>query len=214
MGRGASKLGGSSSGVNSGAFFNRKMWDQVTDFRAVVPADIESGFQQYVYGVEGGSKKAAFDEAHGLSDFIDSPAADALRVSDNPILYRGGTISDAEFQALEVGKPLDIMDSKNQLTSWSTREMVAHMYAEDSKTVWGQGGSKPHDVVVVDMLSTRDGIVYPYSYPSNEVLRSRSRSYIVTKIVDASKYTKPIGRENDGKSQYTNPVTYIYVKSR
>ncbi len=215
MGRGASKLGGSSPGVNSETFFGRGMGDQVNDFRAVVPDDINNGFQQYVYGMDGGAKKAIFDETHGLSDFIDSSAADPLRVSDNPVLYRGGTISDAEFQALEVGKPLNIMDSQNQLTSWSTREMVAHMYAEDSKNVWGQGGKKPHDVVIVDTSSTKDGIVYPYSYPANEVLRSRSRSYTVTKIVDASKYTKPIGRKNNESSDYyTNPVTYIYVKSR
>ena len=211
MGRGMSKAGG--GGVNSDKFFNRDMTSQVMDFKKVVPTDIESAFMQYVYGGEGGNKKAEFDEQNGLSDFIDSKAANPLRPTNNPTLYRGGTITDEQFKNLKVGEQLDIMDSKDQLTSWSTREMVAHMYAEQSKLTWGQGGSKPHDVVIVDTSKTSDGIVYPYSYPQNEVLRSRTKNYTITKIVDSSQYKGPIGRENDGKSQHTDPVTYIYVKS-
>ena len=213
MGRGSSKAGGG-GGVDSQKFFNRDITPQVDEFNKVVPEDLRMAFLQYGYGLEGGAEKAKYDKANGLSDFIDSKAANPLRVSDNPILYRGGTITDEEFKALKVGGTLDIMDSKDQMTSWSTREMVAHMYAEQSKLTWGQGGNKPHDVVIVDNTKTKDGIVYPFTYPQNEVLRSRRKKYKITKIVDESKYTKPIGREKDGKSQHTDPVTYIYVESR
>ena len=214
MAKGASKIASGGGGVKSAEYFGQSTSEQVALFRSAMSPALNSAFRDYATGMVGGNQKAAFDDQHGLSDFIDSHSADPLRVKDNPTLYRGGTISDEQFQALQVGKPLSIMDSQGQLTSWSTRELAAHMYAEESSLTWGQGGKKPHDVIVVDQSKTRDAIVMPYTYPQNEVLRSKRKSYTITKIVDESQYNGPIGRGSDSTDYYTKPVTYIYVKSK
>lgn len=203
------------TGVNSETFFADTMSSQVKQFQAVLNnPKLDAAFREYVSGMVGGASKAGWDDSNGVSRFIDSAAANPLKVTNNPVLYRGGTLTDAEFHALKVGSTFDAMDSKNQLTSWSDREIVAHMYAEDSSGVWGQGGSNPHNVVVVDTSNTTDGVVVPYTYPQNEVLRSKSVSYKITRIVDASQYKAPIGREKEAANDtYKSPVTYIYVKS-
>lgn len=211
MGRGSSGL---KSGVQSNAFFDKNAREQAKIFEENMSPELADAFREYAFGMEGGSNKKRFDEENGLSDFIDSSASRALHVADNPTLYRGGTITDEEYRALKVGQDLSIMDSKNNLTSWSNREVVAHMYAEESKSVWGQGGAKSHDVVIVDSSRISDAIVFPYTYPQNEVLRSRKRKYKIDRIVDESKYTKPIGRGSDTSDYYTKPVTYIYVSAR
>lgn len=211
MAKGGSKM---QKGVRSTVFFEESAREQAKIFEDNMSPELADAFREYAFGMEGGANKKRFDEENGLSDFIDSSASQALRVVDNPTLYRGGTISDEEFRALKVGQDLSIMDSKNNLTSWSNREAVAHMYAEESKSVWGQGGAKSHDVVVVDSSRTSDAIVFPYTYPQNEVLRSRKRKYKIDRIVDESKYTKPIGRGSDTSDYYTKPVTYIYVSAR
>lgn len=215
-GRGASSS--KASGINSRAFFNQDMTPQVSYFENVVDgvdSELKKGFMAYTSGVYGGDKKSGLDSQYGISDFIDSDASKPLRLNNNPTLYRGGTITDEQYNRLKVGGTLDAMHSKNELTSWSDRETTAHMYAEESKYTWGQGGNNSHDVVIVDIGKTNDAVVNPYTYPSNEVLRSKSKSYTITKIVDAKQYTKPIGRENEPNpyGYYTDAVTYIYVKS-
>lgn len=213
-GRGASSGGGGGGGVSSTDFFKKDMTEQVKYFESQLTPKLERAFTMYSAGVVGGDLKATFDSQMGMSEFIDSDASKPLRVTNNPTLYRGGTISDAEYQNLKVGETLDAMDSKNQLTSWSDREMVAHMYAEQSKSLWGQGGSNSHDIVIVDTSKTNDGIVMPYTYPHNEIVRSKKMSYKITKIVDETNYSKPIGREKElTNDYYKKPVTYVYVKS-
>lgn len=204
------------SGVNTKNYFSLDMTSQVNKFDSVVnDQNLINAFRGYASGMYGGDEKEEFDNEYGISDFIDSDTSSPLHLRNNPTLYRGGTISDAELNNLKVGDTLDIMDSKDQLTSWTDREMVAHMYAEESSGVWGQGGSQPRNVVIVDTSKTSDAIVMPYSYPQNETLRSKRMEYKITKIVDEAQYKSPIGRKNEASNDYyLSPVTYIYVKSK
>lgn len=210
------------AGFNSKDYFNRDMHPQVIEFEEGMDANLLKGLKQYVSGVyetdinqttgdysssDAFAAKQAHDEKYGISKFIDTDTS--KHVNDNPTLYRGAIMNDEDFNKLLAGKPVKDLQG---LTSWSDREMVAHMYAQESDMVWGDRGGKR--VVFIDESKTNDGMVLPYTYPANEVLRSKSMSYTVDRVVDISEYTTAKGRENDGKSQYQKPVYYVYVKGK
>lgn len=203
-------------GVDSYEFFNMDEGQQIDIFKGAASQKVADGIKAYAFGNYEYDNKGLLDDKYGISDFIDSDASKAVRVTNNPVLYRGGSLTDEEYKNLKVGATLEIMHSKDNLTSWTDREMVAHMYAEEGVYVRNTAGERTHNVVIVDTSKTSDGIVDPYLFPQNEVLRSRRMGYTITKIVDASEYDKPIGREREYNpyDYYTSPVTYVYVKSK
>ena len=87
------------------------------------------------------------------------------------------------------------------------------MYATGDLSGNTMGDKRGKAVVFVDS-NTNDALPFPYTYPQSEALRSSSMKYVVTKIVPASQYNKPIGRQNDTTEYYTEPVTYVYVKHK
>lgn len=218
-------------GINSTEFFDNPMSPRrisnpdgtFTDYLGQVPLfeskispddnAVLEALKDYAYGTYGDSdEKAEFDRTNGISEFIDR--ARQLKVTNNPTLYRGVVLSDSELAALKPGA-LAPKDTFTGLTSWSTREIVSHMYAEGDSSGYTMGDKKGNPVVFIDTGKTNDGIVYPYTYPQNEVLRSKKYTYEIVRVVPASQYTKPIGRENTADADntyYTEPVTYVYVK--
>ena len=199
---------GNLSLIHSTAYLDasQDMNEVVNTFEANAPQKIINAVRQYAFGTYGDENaKAQFDDVAGLSQFIDTNT----RLKVDGTLYRGVVLSDKELSALQVGKSANIKG----LTSWSGREMVAHMYATGDDMGNTMGDKTGNAVVFID-ANTKDAIVMPYTYPQAEALRSKNITYEVTKIVSQNEYIAPVGRKSSDADYYTAPVTYVYVKHR
>ena len=134
----------------------------------------------------------------------------------NATLFRGGDISENDYQKLLKGDAN--IDYLKGVTSWSLREDVAHMYAQGDISTGGTyrkmlgDNSQGHRVIFIEE-NTNDSMALPFASAHDESLRSKNRSYSISKIIPESEYKGITTSRNTAYRAFDEPVTYVFVKS-
>lgn len=140
----------------------------------------------------------ALDNKYKISEFIDTNKQ--LQIKNNVTLYRGIAVNQNTYDSIisNLNKSTSI-DMKG-ISSWSTQENVAHMYATDeySKMI----GDKTRSIIFINEGRHKNAIVYPWT-DVNEVIQSKTVKYRITKIKEY---------EYNEKDYYNAPATYVYVQ--
>lgn len=140
----------------------------------------------------------ALDNKYKISEFIDTNKQ--LQIKNNVTLYRGIAVNQNTYDSIISNLNKSTSIDMQGISSWSTQENVAHMYATDeySKMI----GDKTRSIIFINEGRHKNAIVYPWT-EVNEVIQSKNVKYHITKIKEY---------EYNERDYYNAPATYVYLQ--